>query len=69
MMRPGAAISAVRSVIAPASATPGTRATISRTSPGMRLASAKGPRVPLSTTQSSAPRLRVSASASATTPW
>ncbi len=65
----GAFASAVRNVIAPAAATPGTRATIARTSPGMRELSAKGPRVPCSTTQSSALSERDSASASATTPW
>ena len=61
--------SAVRSVMLPAAATPATRCTASRMSPGRREASAKGPRVPASTTQRSARRLRDSASASATTPW
>ncbi len=65
----GACISVVPMVMEPASVTPGRRATISRTSPGMRDDSANGPRVPASTTQRSARRLRDKASASATTPW
>jgi len=53
---------------APASATPGIRATASRVSAGMLEASANGPLVPASTTQTSAAGAFTAASASETRP-
>ncbi|MEZ5797758.1 MAG: hypothetical protein R3D63_09985 [Paracoccaceae bacterium] len=55
-------------MIAPASATPGIRATVSRVSAGIDEASAKGPLVPASTTQTSAAGASTTASASVTSP-